>query len=136
MAPGRAAESSVVRAVVVYDGQVLLVEQPDGGWRLPSGTPEPAETAPATAARVVHELTGYLVDGSSTLGAAAAVDAEVRAPVAVVCQLLTEAPSDGARLAPERIRWVAAAELVRAGRPENAGLPGVVRDYLEGHTPV
>ncbi|MEU0602637.1 NUDIX domain-containing protein [Streptomyces sp. NPDC006393] len=135
MAPERAAES-VVRAVVMYDGQVLLVEQPDGDWRLPAGTPEPAETAPATAARVVHELTGYLVDGSATLGSAAAVGAQASAPVAVVCQLLTEAPSDGARLAPERIRWVAAAELVRSGRSGNTGLPDAVRDYLEGHTPV
>ncbi|MER6980602.1 hypothetical protein ABT317_27440, partial [Streptomyces carpinensis] len=87
-------------------------------------------------ARLVYELTGYLVDGSTTLGPAAAVGTDARTPVAVVCQLLTEEPSAGARLTPERIRWFSTAELVRAGRPGNAGLPEVVRAYLEGHTPV
>ncbi|MFD0395735.1 hypothetical protein ACFQ3Z_41560 [Streptomyces nogalater] len=33
----------VVRAVVVYDGRLLLVPEKDG-WGLPSGTPQPAET--------------------------------------------------------------------------------------------
>ncbi|MFJ8788126.1 NUDIX domain-containing protein [Streptomyces sp. NPDC102462] len=116
------AAAGTVEAVVGYDGRLLLVRRPDG-WGLPSGTPEPAETAEATAARVVYELTGYLVDGSQTL--------EPQDPVsAVVCQLLTESPSDGARLAPEDIRWTPFTETT------NTPLPQAVRTYLEGHTPV
>ncbi|MER6969154.1 NUDIX domain-containing protein, partial [Streptomyces halstedii] len=57
-----------VEAVVVDDGLLLLVDAPNG-WGLPSGPPEPAERPQATAARVVYELTGYLVDGSSLLEA-------------------------------------------------------------------
>ncbi|WEO93570.1 NUDIX domain-containing protein [Streptomyces sp. FXJ1.172] len=112
----------VVRAVVLYDGRLLLARQ-DDGWRLPSGTAEPAESAEATAARVVYELTGYLVDGTENLtpdGGAAAV----------VCQLLSESPSDGASLTPERLRWAPLAETA------DADLPAVVRTYLEGHTPL
>jgi ADP-ribose pyrophosphatase YjhB (NUDIX family) len=56
MGLGNAAQN-VVQAVVVYDGRLLLVEGPDG-WELPSGFPEPAETAQAAAARLVYELTG------------------------------------------------------------------------------
>ncbi|ANH94985.1 hypothetical protein A8713_30600 [Streptomyces sp. SAT1] len=111
-----------VQAVVVHDGRLLLVDE-RGGWRLPSGTPEPAETSRATAARVVHETTGYLVDGSSELDPQDAGEA-------VVCQLLTADPSSGARLAPEQIRWVPVAEAA------HGALPGAVRDYLAGHTPV
>ncbi|MGW4563913.1 NUDIX domain-containing protein [Streptomyces sp. NPDC004561] len=109
----------VVLAVVVYDGRVLLVRSADG-WTLPSGTPEPAETAAATAARVVYERTGYLVDGSATLDATSAV----------VCQLLSEDPSGGASLAPDHIRWTPIAQTAQVA------LPTVVRDYLRGHTPV
>ncbi|MER6329508.1 NUDIX domain-containing protein [Streptomyces sp. NPDC014983] len=110
---------NVVRAVVVYDGRLLLVREA-GGWQLPSGAGQPAETAEATAARVVYELTGYLADGSTPLDGTSAV----------VCQLLSEDPSDGARLAPEHIRWTPIEETA------TAGLPPAVRDYLEGHTPV
>ncbi|MFC8714705.1 NUDIX domain-containing protein [Streptomyces sp. NPDC057197] len=117
-----------VQAVVVHDGRLLLVDE-RGGWRLPSGTPEPAETSRATAARVVHETTGYLVDGSSELDPQAAGEGEA-AFEAVVCQLLTADPSSGARLAPEQIRWVPVAEAA------HGALPGAVRDYLAGHTPV
>lgn len=122
------AAGSVVDAVVVYDGQVLLVDAA-GGWRLPSGTPEPAESATATAARLVYELTGYLVDGSSVLRPApnaAAPDARSF----VVCQLLSESPSAEARFGPEQVRWVPFAQAI------DAGVPGPVRVYLEGHTPV
>ncbi|WP_225823604.1 NUDIX hydrolase [Streptomyces naphthomycinicus] len=113
----------VVRAVVVYDGRLLLVREADG-WGLPSGTPEPAETAQATAARVVYEVTGYLVDGTEPLE-----PGDGAGMTAVVCQLLSEEPSAGGR-PPERLRW--------APIPETAGipLPGTVRAYLQGHTPV
>jgi len=60
------AAGNVVGAVVVYDGRLLLVDG-ESGWGLPSGTPEPAESETATAARLVYELTGYLVDGSTLL---------------------------------------------------------------------
>lgn len=124
------AAQGVVQAVVIHNGRLLLVEQPDGS-ALPSGVPEPAESAEATAARLVYELTGYLVDGSSTLEPVAAQ--EIPGPEsgsAVVCRLLTEDPSDGARLTPEQIRWVPVAAAV------DATPPGAVRNYLEGHTPV
>jgi hypothetical protein len=75
----------------------------------------------------VYELTGYLVDGSSTLEPEAA---QADSGPAVLCRLLTEDPSDGARLAPEQIRWVPVAEAV------DITPRGVVRNYLEGHTPV
>ncbi|WP_037854941.1 NUDIX domain-containing protein [Streptomyces sp. NRRL S-340] len=123
------AAGSAVRAVVVYDGRLLLVEEEGrDGWGLPSGVPEPAETPQATAARLVYESTGYLVDGSATLGAPGGSGGTE--PAAVVCQLLSEDPSSGARLAPERIRWAPMDE------PLPADLPGAVRDYLAGHTPV
>ncbi|KOV68743.1 NUDIX hydrolase [Streptomyces sp. MMG1121] len=112
----------VVGAVVLYDGRLLLVRRGDG-WGLPSGTPEPAESAEATAARVVYELTGYLVDGTENL-------APDDGAAAVVCQLLSESPSDGAGLAPEQLRWATPAETT------DADLPAVVRTYLRGHTPV
>ncbi|MFG3012974.1 NUDIX domain-containing protein [Streptomyces cinerochromogenes] len=122
----------VVRAVVVYDGRVLLV--PDGdGWALPYGTPEPAETAQAAAARIVYETTGYLVDGTESLDPGEAAGEPAGEPVgetAVVCQLLTESPSSGGRFTPEQLRWTAIEET--AGTP----LPGPVRAYLQGHTPV
>jgi hypothetical protein len=112
----------VVQAVVLYDGRLLLAERGEG-WRLPSGAPEQAEPAEATAARVVYELTGYLVDGTESL-------TPQDGATAVVCQLLSESPSDGARLAPDRLRWATLAESA------DADLPAVVRTYLEGHTPV
>ncbi|GAA2779075.1 hypothetical protein GCM10010521_67610 [Streptomyces rameus] len=114
----------VIRAVVVYDGRLLLVPEGDG-WGLPSGTPQPAETATAAAARVVYEVTGYLVDGTEPLR-----PREAAGETAVVCQLLSESPSDGGRFAPERLRWAPIAET--AGTP----LPAGVRQYLQGHTPV
>ncbi|MEU6670370.1 NUDIX domain-containing protein [Streptomyces sp. NPDC046727] len=114
----------VVRAVVVYDGRLLLVPEADG-WGLPSGTPEPAETAQATAARIVYEVTGYLVDGTEPLA-----PRETAGETAVVCQLLSESPSDGGRFTPEQLRWASIAET--AGTP----LPRTVREYLQGHTPV
>ncbi|MES4893095.1 NUDIX domain-containing protein [Streptomyces sp. NPDC096012] len=117
----------VVRAVVLYDGRLLLVRG-DGGWQLPSGGPQPAESATATAARVVYELTGYLVDGTRALEPHGGARPDGAA--AVVCQLLSEAPSDGARLAPEEVRWTPIA------RTAGATLPPAVRTYLEGHTPV
>ncbi|MEU9973453.1 NUDIX hydrolase [Streptomyces sp. NPDC051014] len=127
------AAGSVVDAVVVYDGRVLLVDAA-GDWRLPSGTPEPAESATATAARLVYELTGYLVDGSSVLRPAPdAAEPDTAAPDArsfVVCQLLSESPSAEARFGPEQVRWVPFAQAI------DAGVPGPVRVYLEGHTPV
>ncbi|MEV6116354.1 NUDIX domain-containing protein [Streptomyces sp. NPDC052109] len=117
----------VVQAVVLYDGRLLLVR--DGAvWALPSGTPEPAEPAEATAARVVYELTGFLVDGTEPLDPHEGARADGAS--AVVCQLLSESPSDGARLAPEQVRWAPIAEAV------DAALPAVVRDYLQGHRPV
>jgi 8-oxo-dGTP diphosphatase len=117
----------VVQAVVLYDGRLLLVEDGDG-WALPSGTPQPAEPAEATAARIVYELTGYLVDGTESLTPHHTAPADGAS--AVVCQLLSESPSDGARLAPEHVWW--------APIPEAAGtaLPAAVREYLQGHTPV
>ena len=48
----------------------------------------------------------------------------------MLCQLLSEDPSDGARLAPEDIRWTP------NGETAGIALPEAVRDYLEGHTPV
>ncbi|MFB7511040.1 NUDIX hydrolase [Streptomyces broussonetiae] len=111
-----------VQAVVLYAGRLLLAERGEG-WRLPSGTAEPAESAEATAARVVYELTGYLVDGTESL-------APEDGATAVVCQLLTESPSDGARLEPEQLRWTPLADTA------DADLPAVVRAYVAGHTPV
>jgi 8-oxo-dGTP pyrophosphatase MutT (NUDIX family) len=120
------AAQGVVQAVVLYDGRLLLVADGDG-WVLPSGTPQPAEPAEATAARAVYELTGYLVDGTESLtphDGARAGEAS-----AVICQLLSESPSDGASLASDQVRWVPI--------PETAGaaLPAAVRAYLRGHTP-
>ncbi|MQY34427.1 hypothetical protein SRB17_23960 [Streptomyces sp. RB17] len=116
----------VVQSVVLYDGRLLLVE--DGhGWALPSGTPQPAEPAEATAARVVYELTGYLVDGTEPLTPHDGTPAD--AASAVVCQLLSETPSDGAALGPGQVRWAPISETA------DAVLPGAVREYLRGHTP-
>ncbi|MGV4980867.1 NUDIX hydrolase [Streptomyces sp. NPDC001709] len=117
----------VVQAVVLYDGRLLLVADGDA-WVLPSGTPQPAESAEATAARVVYELTGYLVDGTEPLTPHDGARAD-EAP-AVVCQLLSESPSDGASLAPEQVRWASIPEAA------DAVLPAAVRAYLRGHTPV
>lgn len=115
-----------VQAVVLYDGRLLLVTDGDG-WKLPSGAAEPAEPAAATAARVVHELTGYLVDGTESLAARDTVGAD-EAP-AVVCQLLSESPSQGAALTREQVRWAPIPETV------DIALPAAVHDYLRGHTP-
>ncbi|MER5547846.1 NUDIX domain-containing protein [Streptomyces sp. NPDC002586] len=116
----------VVQAVVLYDGRLLLVDAGDG-WALPSGTPQPAEPAEATAARVVYELTGYLVDGTESLDPHDGARADETS--AVVCQLLSESPSDGAALAREQVRWAPSPEAA------DAALPAAVRDYLRGHTP-
>ncbi|MFC7220172.1 NUDIX domain-containing protein [Streptomyces polyrhachis] len=112
-----------VQAVVVYGGRVLMVER-EGVWGLPSGGYEPAESASAAAARIAYELTGYLVDGSQALRPEADGD------TAVVCQLLTEDPSDGASLTPEQLRWTPYAQAIEGGVPEPVGT------YLRGHTPV
>ncbi|OIK28265.1 NUDIX domain-containing protein [Streptomyces malaysiense] len=110
---------NAVQAVVVYDGRLLLVREA-GEWGLPSGAGQPAETVEATAARVVQELTGYLADGSAALDGSSAV----------LCQLLSEEPTDGARLAAADIRWTPNEETPAIALPET------VRRYLEGHTPV
>ncbi|MEU6773792.1 NUDIX domain-containing protein [Streptomyces sp. NPDC046759] len=120
-------EEGVVQAVVLYDGRLLLVEDGDGRV-LPSGTPQPAEPAEATAARVVYELTGYLVDGTEPLTPRDGERAD--GAQAVVCQLLSESPSDGAALTPEQVRWVPIPEAA------DADLPSAVQAYLRGHTPV
>ncbi|SDP18715.1 NUDIX hydrolase [Actinacidiphila guanduensis] len=117
----------VVRAVVLYDGRLLLVDR-GHGWELPSGTPEPSEPAAATAARVVQELTGFLADGTEPLTPSG--PGETDNPPAVVCQLLSESPSDGAALPPGKVRWSPIPEAL------DAGLPAAVNDYLRGHTPV
>ncbi|GAA3137749.1 hypothetical protein GCM10017687_62870 [Streptomyces echinatus] len=114
----------VVRAVVVYDGRLLLVSDGDG-WGLPSGIPQPAETARVAAARIVYEITGYLVDGTDPLGPGE--DAE---ETAVVCPLLSESPSGGGRLTPDRLRWAPIEETA------DTPLPDTVRTYLRGHTRV
>ncbi|MFE1982075.1 NUDIX hydrolase [Streptomyces mirabilis] len=116
-----------VDAVVVYDGRLLMVAAQDS-WGLPSGAPQPAESAQAGAARLVYELTGYLVDGTSVLRSRGTAGEDARP--AVVCQLLSQAPSAEARLGPEQIRWAPFAEAL------DAGLPEAVRDYLVGHSPV
>lgn len=121
------AARGVVDAVVVYDGRLLMVAAQDS-WGLPSGAPQLAESAEASAARLVYELTGYLVDGTSVLRPRGAAGEDARP--AVVCQLLSQAPSAEARLGPEQIRWTPFAEAI------DAGLPEAVRDYLVGHTPV
>ncbi|MEV4339463.1 NUDIX domain-containing protein [Streptomyces sp. NPDC049590] len=113
----------VVRAVVVHDGRLLMVPEA-AGWGLPSGTPQPAETVQATAARVVYELTGYLVDGTEPLEPGGADGG-----TAVLCRLLTESPSDGGRVTPDRLRWASAQETA------HTPLPAPVRHYLQGHTP-
>ncbi|MER5799048.1 MULTISPECIES: NUDIX hydrolase [Streptomyces] len=116
-----------VDAVVVYDGRLLMVAAQDS-WGLPSGAPQPAESAQAGAARLVYELTGYLVDGTSVLRSQGTAGEDARP--AVVCQLLSQAPSAEARLGPEQIRWAPFVEAL------DAGLPEAVRDYLVGHSPV
>ncbi|KUN09553.1 hypothetical protein AQI95_04325 [Streptomyces yokosukanensis] len=116
----------VVQAVVLYDGRLLLVADGDG-WALPSGDPQPAEPAEATAARVVYELTGYLVDGTESLAPRAGARPDEAS--AVVCQLLSESPSDSAGRAREQVRWAPIPEA------DGAALPAAVRDYLRGHTP-
>jgi 8-oxo-dGTP pyrophosphatase MutT (NUDIX family) len=126
------ATQGVVDAVVVYDGRLLLVNPQGNGWALPSGGPELAETPQATAARLVYELTGYLVDGSSLLrqegpDGPGLADTES----AVLCQLLSEDPSSEARLAPDQLRWISFTEAIA-----DAGLPEPVRTYLKGHMPV
>ncbi|QIY77563.2 hypothetical protein HEP84_49350 [Streptomyces sp. RLB1-33] len=97
-------------------------------WGLPPGAPQPAESARASAARLVYELTGYLVDGSSVLRPQVAAAGDARP--AVVRQLLSRAASAEARLGPEQIRWTPLVEAI------DAGMPAAVRDYLKGHTPV
>ncbi|MFG2500862.1 NUDIX hydrolase [Streptomyces sp. NPDC048441] len=114
--------ADLVQAVVPYDGRFLLVEGP-GGWELPSGSPEPAEMATATAARVVYELTGYLVDGSQVLRP------NDEGIPAVVCQLLSEDPSEGGSLTREQLRWASVHEV------SESELPRAVRDFLRGHSP-
>lgn len=119
-----------VEAVVVDDGLLLLIDTPDGR-RLPSGPPELAERPQATAARVVYELTGYLVDGSSVLEPEEEpAGGPVAGPSTVVCRLLSDTPSAEARLTPGQLRWTPFAEAI------GAGLPEAVRQYLEGHTPL
>ncbi|MFG2309840.1 NUDIX domain-containing protein [Streptomyces sp. NPDC048566] len=117
-----------VEAVVVDDGRLLLVDA-SGGRRLPSGPPELAERPQATAARVVYELTGYLVDGFSLLEPEGE---EPSGPVAgrstVVCRLLSDTPSPEARLTAEQVHWTPFAQAV------DAGLPAGVPEYLEGRT--
>ncbi len=113
----------VVRAVVVSDGRLLLVPE-QGGWGLPSGTPQPAETLQATAARVVYELTGYLVDGTEALD-----QGDADGGTTILCRLLTEAPSDGGRLTPDQLRWATAEQVV------DTPLSPPVHHYLQGHTP-
>lgn len=120
------ASEGPVDAVVEYAGRVLLVQAGDD-WKLPSGDPQLAEPAAATAARVVYELTGYLVDGTTLLAPDGTGAADARP--AVVCQLLSETPSDDARLGRDELHWVPIAEAVAAG------VPHAVRVYLEGHTP-
>ncbi|WOX15149.1 NUDIX domain-containing protein [Streptomyces sp. N50] len=122
MALEQAAEDAV-DALVVNDGRVLLVDV-QGGWSLPSGIPEEAETAQAAAARAVYELTGFLVDGTSLLESGAGGAA------AVVCQLLSDDPSGEAQLTAGQLRWASFADAI------GVGLPAAVRTYLEGHTPV
>ncbi|MEW1828114.1 NUDIX hydrolase [Streptomyces sp. NPDC088196] len=117
------AAEDAVGAVVVNDGRVLLVDV-QGGWSLPSGVPEEAETPQAAAARAVYELTGYLVDGTSLL------ESESGGGSAVVCQLLSDDPSGEAQLTAGQLRWAPFADAIAAG------LPTPVRTYLEGHTPV
>lgn len=117
------ATEDVVDAVVVDDGRLLLVET-QGGWSLPSGVPEQAETAQATAARAVYELTGFLVDGTSLL------ESESGGGSAVVCQLLSDDPSGEAQLTAGQVRWAPFGEAI------GTGLPASVRTYLEGHTPL
>ncbi|MEU1011227.1 NUDIX domain-containing protein [Streptomyces sp. NPDC005890] len=114
----------VVRAVVLYDGRVLLVPQGDG-WVLPSGAPEPAETAQATAARIVYEVAGYLVDGTEPLE-----PGEATGETAVVCQLLSESPSSGGHFTPDQLRWAPIEQTT------DTPLPDTVRAYLQGHTQV
>lgn len=117
------AAEDAVGAVVVNDGRVLLVDV-QGGWSLPSGVPEEAETPQAAAARAVYELTGYLVDGTSLL------ESESAGGSAVVCQLLSDDPSGEAQLTAGQLRWAPFSDAIAAG------LPTPVRTYLEGHTPV
>lgn len=124
MAPESA--EGVVEALVLYDGRLLLVDG-GGGWALPSRTPEPGESAGATAARAVYELTGYLVDGTEPLTPARSAGPDGSS--AVICQLLSESPSDGASLSRSQVRWTPIPEAV------GSGLPSPVRDYLRGHTP-
>jgi 8-oxo-dGTP pyrophosphatase MutT (NUDIX family) len=121
------AAGGAVQAVVVYDGRLLLVARRDG-WELPSGTPDPAESAKVTAERAVYELTGYLVDGSQTLEPQGTAQADATA--AVVCQLLSQSPSGGGSLTPDQLRWAPFKEAVNA-----APLPLAVRHYLQGHSP-
>ena len=45
-------------AVIVHDGQVLLIYQNNGFWGFPKGHTEPGETEAATALREVREETG------------------------------------------------------------------------------
>ncbi|MFJ9374656.1 NUDIX domain-containing protein [Streptomyces sp. NPDC101455] len=122
MALEQVAEDAV-DALVVNDGRVLLVDV-QGGWSLPSGVPEEAETAQATAARAVYELTGFLVDGTSLL------ESESGGGSAVVCQLLSDDPSGEAQLTAGQVRWAPFTDAIAAG------VPAPVRTYLEGHTPV
>ncbi|MCQ4206961.1 hypothetical protein [Streptomyces longispororuber] len=117
-----AAADAAVQAVVVYDGQFLLVALRDG-WGLPSGRPEHGESTTVTAERVVYELSGYLVDGTRTLRPAA------DGTSAVVCQLLSETPSGSGSLAREQLRWASPSEGV------DAELSSPVRDYLHGFMP-
>lgn len=113
----------VVRAVVVTDGRLLLVPEP-AGWGLPSGIPQPAETPQAAAARVVYELTGYLVDGTEALD-----PGDDDGGTTILCRLLTESPTDGGSLTPDHLRWASVEETA------DTPLPAPVRHYLEGHTP-
>ncbi len=83
------------------------------------GHPAARQSAQAGAARLVYQLTGYLVDGTSVLRAQGSAGADARP--AVVCQLLSQAPSAEARRHPEQIRWYSFAEALDAGLPKPCG---------------
>jgi ADP-ribose pyrophosphatase YjhB (NUDIX family) len=51
-----------VRCVVLVDGLVVVCENADGVHPLPGGRREPGESYVDTAAREVHEETGWLLD--------------------------------------------------------------------------
>jgi 8-oxo-dGTP diphosphatase len=121
---------SIVAAIIVQDGRVLMVRRRvrEGtlSWQFPSGESETGETAEATAARETQEETSLIVGADRVLGERIH-PATRRHMVYVACHV----QSGAARVADDdeldQVAWCGLPEL-RANVP--TGLFQPVEDYL------